>query len=140
MNEKRPEPLRQGYLSFGMRWVDLCLTCGKPAKGHHHLPDDIAAAIAKGRERVEPMPAGENMSLKDLAVYAGLSERTLRSLIAAPVNPIPHHRVGRRVLVKRSDYDVWAAQYRKVGVDFEEKIAKLKTRRRKAAPASRRAT
>jgi len=138
---KGMEPMKQGAFAFGLIWVDLCKVCGKPERGHHHLSAD-AEAIVKELKRTEPKPTGENLSLKALAVHSGLSERTLRTLIAAPVNPIPHQRVGRRVLVKRVDFDVWIAQHRKVGSDIEERIEQMKkrTRRHRKPPASRRAT
>jgi hypothetical protein len=52
------------------------------------------------------------LPLKRLSSYAGLSVRTLRSHLRDPMHPLPYYRVGGKVLVRRSDYDTWAAQFR----------------------------
>jgi excisionase family DNA binding protein len=52
------------------------------------------------------------LSLKDLARYSGLSVRTLRGHIADQLRPLPSYRVGGKVLVRRSDFDVWVSQFR----------------------------
>ncbi len=56
----------------------------------------------------------EYLSLKALATYAGLSERTLRSYLSHAVSPLPSYKIGGRVLVRKSDYDAWAARFRVV--------------------------
>jgi len=50
--------------------------------------------------------------IKRLTVYSGLSERTLRTYLSHPVYPLPAYKIGGRVLVRRSDYDSWAARFR----------------------------
>lgn len=50
--------------------------------------------------------------LKRLTAYAGLSERTLRTYLSHPVHPLPAYKIGGRVLVRRSEYDSWAARFR----------------------------
>ncbi len=52
-------------------------------------------------------------SLKTLASYSGLSVRRLRSCLADRVRPLPFYRIGGKILVRRSDFDVWAAQFRR---------------------------
>lgn len=47
-----------------------------------------------------------------LVEYSGLSLRTLRNHLVHPVRPLPHYRVGGRVLVKKSEFDAWALQFR----------------------------
>jgi hypothetical protein len=32
--------------------------------------------------------------------------------MARPVGPLPHYRIGGKVLVRRSEFDHWAAQFR----------------------------
>jgi excisionase family DNA binding protein len=54
------------------------------------------------------------LPLKALAGYCGLSVRTLRGYLVDRVRPLPHYRVGGRVLVKKSEFDDWAAQFRVV--------------------------
>jgi excisionase family DNA binding protein len=52
------------------------------------------------------------VSLKALAVYSGLSVRTLRGYLADRVRPLPHYRVGGKILVSRADFDAWVRQFR----------------------------
>jgi hypothetical protein len=55
----------------------------------------------------------EYFPLRVLEKYAGLSIRTLRSYLYHPVTPLPHFRVGGKILVKRSDYDAWLLRFRR---------------------------
>ena len=55
------------------------------------------------------------LSVKALAAYSGLSVRTLRTLLTALAHPLPHYRIGGKLLVRRSEYDAWAVRYRHVG-------------------------
>lgn len=55
------------------------------------------------------------LSLRALAAYSSLSERWLRSFLAAADHPLPHYRIGGRVVVKRSDFDTWMQVYRVEG-------------------------
>jgi excisionase family DNA binding protein len=52
------------------------------------------------------------LPLKALAAYSGLSVRTLRDCLTDPGRPLPHFRVGGKILVRRSDFDTWVAQFR----------------------------
>lgn len=52
------------------------------------------------------------LSLQQLAAYSGLSVRTLRGHLSDPLRPLPHYRIGGRVLVKPSEYDTWARAFR----------------------------
>jgi hypothetical protein len=54
----------------------------------------------------------EYLPLRKLAAYAGLSLRTLRSHLASGSHPLPHYRIGGKILVRRCDYDRWAVQFR----------------------------
>lgn len=57
------------------------------------------------------------LSLRALAAYSGLSVRTLRGYLTTPSHPLPHFRIVGKILVKRSEFDVWAAQYRMPAAD-----------------------
>jgi hypothetical protein len=57
------------------------------------------------------------LPLKALATYAGLSRRTLRGYLVHPSRPLPHYRIGGKILVKRSEFDSWAATFRTVEAD-----------------------
>jgi hypothetical protein len=53
-------------------------------------------------------PLDPFLALKALASYSGLSVRTLRTLLTAPSHPLPHYRIGGKLLVRRGEYDAWA--------------------------------
>jgi excisionase family DNA binding protein len=61
------------------------------------------------------------LSLRSLAAYAGVSVRTLRGLLVRRHGPLPHYRMGGKILVRRSDFDRWAAEFKVVrpNVDLE---------------------
>lgn len=70
------------------------------------------------------MPADGDgyLPLKALAGYSGLSVRTLRGYLAHRSRPLPHFRIGGKILVKRSEYDVWAGRFRATAVDCVDAI------------------
>ena|GEM_PF-447653 len=55
------------------------------------------------------------LSLVGLAGYSGLSVRKLRAHLADVRHPLPCYRVGGKILVRRSEFDVWIAAYRQRG-------------------------
>jgi len=61
------------------------------------------------------------LSLRALAIYSGLSVRSLRGCLTDQVRPLPHYRIGGKILVRRLEFDEWANQFRVVqrssGVD-----------------------
>jgi hypothetical protein len=52
------------------------------------------------------------LPLKALAQYSGLSVRTLRDHLTDSMRPLPHFRVGGKIIVRQSDFDVWVSQFR----------------------------
>lgn len=52
------------------------------------------------------------LDLKDLAVYSSCSVRWLRDRLTDPLAPLPHHRIGGKILIRREDFDVWINQFR----------------------------
>jgi excisionase family DNA binding protein len=56
--------------------------------------------------------APEWMGLKQLTRYANISERTLRTWIHAPVDPLPAVRLAGKILVRRSELDAWLQRRR----------------------------
>jgi len=52
------------------------------------------------------------LSLRSLATYAGLSIRTLRGHIGRRHAPLPHYRIGGKILVRRSEFDRWASEFK----------------------------
>jgi hypothetical protein len=57
------------------------------------------------------VPLNPFMSLRALSGYSGLSVRSLRSYLAGRV-PLPHYRVGGKLLVRRSEFDSWMVRFR----------------------------
>jgi Helix-turn-helix domain len=55
------------------------------------------------------------LPLRALAGYSGLSVRTLRDYINAPMRALPCYRIGGKVLVRRGEFDAWMLQHRQVG-------------------------
>ena len=63
------------------------------------------------------------LSLTGLAGYSGLSVRKLRIHLADVAHPLPCYRVGRKILVRRSEFDAWIATYRQRGrVDVDRLV------------------
>lgn len=58
------------------------------------------------------MTHGEWLGLRELTHYASVSERTARAWIHSPVDPLPAVRVGGKILVRRSELDVWLGRHR----------------------------
>jgi excisionase family DNA binding protein len=74
------------------------------------------------------------LPLRALAAYSGLSVRKLRALLVDPAHPLPHHRVGGKILVRRSDFDTWMGVYRQRGrVDVEAAVDEILTSLRNAS-------
>jgi hypothetical protein len=51
------------------------------------------------------------LSLRALSDYCCLSIRTLRHHLQDMTHPLPHFKVGGKVLVRRSHFDAWIATY-----------------------------
>jgi hypothetical protein len=62
------------------------------------------------------------LALKALAAYSGLGVRKLRDYLTDPAHPLPHYRIGGKILVRRSEYDAWAVHYRQVGQPDVDRI------------------
>ena len=52
--------------------------------------------------------------LQALADYSSCSVRWLRDRLIDPLAPLPHHRIGGKILIRREDFDVWMSQFRTV--------------------------
>jgi excisionase family DNA binding protein len=65
----------------------------------------------------------EWMDLKGLTRYAAVSERTLREWIHRGNNPLPAVRVGTKILVRRSAFDVWLESHRLTPADSIDVMA-----------------
>jgi excisionase family DNA binding protein len=54
----------------------------------------------------------EWLGLRELSVYANLCERTLRSWIHSPRDPLPAVKVRGKVLVRKADFDRYLERHR----------------------------
>jgi hypothetical protein len=52
------------------------------------------------------------LPLTALRDYSGLSVRTLRGWLTHSAHPLPCYRIGGKLLVRRSEFDQWAQQFR----------------------------
>jgi excisionase family DNA binding protein len=50
------------------------------------------------------------LTIDELVDYSRLSRRTIMRHIRSETSPLPHYRVGGRVLVKRGEFDTWLAK------------------------------
>jgi excisionase family DNA binding protein len=54
----------------------------------------------------------EWLSLRQLTEYAAVSERTLREWLHRATDALPAVRVNGKILVRRSQFDVWLERHR----------------------------
>lgn len=52
------------------------------------------------------------LPLAALSTYSGISVRKLHDYLRHQAYPLPHYRIGGRILVRKSEYDAWAQQFR----------------------------
>jgi hypothetical protein len=52
--------------------------------------------------------------LRMLAAYSSCSVRWLRDRLVDQAHPLPHHRIGGKLLVKKDDFDRWMEAHRVV--------------------------
>jgi len=64
-------------------------------------------------------PGVEWLDLKALEQYACVSERTLRTWIHRPIDPLPAARVGNKILIRRSSFDGWLETHNVQAIDIE---------------------
>jgi len=72
-----------------------------------------------------PSAGDAYLSLRELAAYSGMSLRWLRRALSDRVHPLPHYRPGgRKVLVRRTEFDRWMRQFRQapIHVDLDRLI------------------
>jgi len=66
------------------------------------------------------------LSVRQLAEYTSLSEGTIRNILSE----IPHHRLKRKILIKRSEFDRWLLRRRQqkqhISPLTQEMLARIK--------------
>jgi len=71
-------------------------------------------------------PVDPFLSLRTLASYSCVSVRKLREYLHDPVHPLPHYRVGSKIVVRRSEFDRWMQQFRRRGeADVERVVSEV---------------
>lgn len=71
--------------------------------GENHTP---------GRDEGAHKTWREWLGLRELTQYANLSERTIRTWIYSPIDPLPAAKVCGKVLVRRADFDSYLQRHR----------------------------
>jgi excisionase family DNA binding protein len=66
-----------------------------------------------------------SLSVNELARYASLSARTLRSYLHHPTHPLPHFRLPGKILIRRDEFDAWIERYRVNGLDAGQDLDRL---------------
>lgn len=51
------------------------------------------------------------LSLVELSGYSSLCVRSLRSHLRSRTRPLPHFRVGSKILIRKTDFDNWMKQF-----------------------------
>jgi len=74
--------------------------------------DSDAVAVQRQSAGSQVEPRREWLGLRELSNYADICERTLRSWIYSPVDPLPAVKVSGRVLVRKTDFDAYLERYR----------------------------
>ena len=54
------------------------------------------------------------LDVRGLSERASLSQRTIRSYLAHKETPLPHFKVGGKVLVRWDEFELWLEQFRAV--------------------------
>jgi hypothetical protein len=62
-------------------------------------------------------------ALKTLVAYSGIGLRKLYEYLADADHPLPHYRVGGKIVVRRSEFDAWITAYHHVGRIDVDKMA-----------------
>ncbi len=60
------------------------------------------------------MTESSYFNLRKLAAYSSCSVRWLRDRLVDQINPLPHYRIGGKLLVQRGEFDAWMDVHRVV--------------------------
>ena len=76
---------------------------------------DTLGVLGKARRERQPLRTSwafaEWLDLRALTEYACVSERTIRSWMRLPEDPLPSSRIGVKMLVSRRDFDLWLKRH-----------------------------
>jgi len=88
-------------------WPAGAQTAPEPAPTHRDAADSPAPPATT------PPEERELLTIRQLVSYSTLSERTLRGYLKRRVQPLPHYRVEKKILIRRSEFDGWLANFRR---------------------------
>jgi hypothetical protein len=90
---------------------------GSPEVGGELSPGVAGHLGVLGKARRERQPLRTSwafaqwLDLRALTEYACVSERTIRSWMRLPEDPLPSSRIGVKILVSRRDFDLWLKRH-----------------------------
>ena len=78
------------------------------------LPPTPEGRIAEAATHFDRVRGDEPsyLSVAEAAMFLGVSQKTLQRAIRGAGRPLPHIRIGRRVLLARADLDRWITAQR----------------------------
>jgi len=80
---------------------------------------DLEGTLVSVKEILGYMAQDRYLGKREAAEYTSLSTRTLEGRL----DKIPHFRVGKKILFKKSELDRWMEQYREGGNQNLDRIA-----------------
>src|SRR5713101_3068995 len=91
---------------------------GKPKTGGRQKGTPRVVAMS------EPPPTDPLLTMRELVEYSRLSVSTLRRHMADPVSPLPHFKLGQRVLFRKAEFGRWLEEHRRTSPDLETVVRK----------------
>lgn len=104
-----------GYRGEPTDSTDILTICNSPrVHGPRSVSADRCSAQGFTDKRRGPASVTDDayLPLRALVAYSGLGLRTLRGYLHHPAMPLPHYRVGGKILIRRSEFDAWIARFR----------------------------
>ena len=77
-----------------------------PARNQESAPENVR--LQEGSN----IANREWLGLRELTYYANISERTIRSWIYSPSDPLPATKVGGKVLIRKTDFNKYLERHR----------------------------
>jgi len=96
-----------------------------PGAARRSIRSGVSVAQARGVLAEQVVLSGALdpfLSLRALARYSCVSVRKLREYLGDQAHPLPHYRLGGKILVRRSEFDAWMAAYHRVRQTNVERI------------------
>ena len=108
-----------------MQWQCQPVGNTRPERANNIGPETVVFGRTRMNVGAHNPAQVEWLDLRRLQEYAPVSERTLRAWIHSPVDPLPASCVGRKILVRRSDFDAYLERHRVKQVDVNAIVKEL---------------